>query len=86
MVRAATGEIVDRSTAAAGETDLAKLFPRIWEAEDKRAILAQLRIDGVRTGAPLLLTPMLSPPPYAPRLDRAGFPMFPAPVADKPPA
>lgn len=83
MVRAATGEIVDRSRVAPGEADLVRLFPRIWEAEDKRAMLAQLRIDGVRVGAPLMLTPMISPPPYAPRVDRAGFPMFPPTDATK---
>lgn len=83
VVRAATGEIVDRARSAPGGVDLVKLFPRIWEAEDKRAMIAQLRIDGVRIGAPLILTPMFSPPPYAPRVDRAGFPMFPPPDATK---
>lgn len=83
VIRATTGEVVDRSTAEPGDADLVKLFPRIWEAGDKRAMFAQLRIDGVRVGAPILLSPMFSPPPYAPRLDRAGFPMFPPPDATK---
>lgn len=83
MIRAATGEVIDRSTAQAGEADLVSLFPRLWSAEDKRAMLAQLRIDGRRVGAPLIMTPMLSPPAYASRLDRAGFPMFPAPDASR---
>ncbi len=81
VILAATGEVIDRSTAAAGESDLARLFPRLWQSDDKRALLAQLRIDGKRIGAPLIMTPMFSPPPYAPRLDRAGFPMFPPPNA-----
>ena len=81
ILRAATGEVIDRAATGPGETDLVRLFPKLWEAPDRRAMLAQLRIDGRRTGPPLILIPMFSPPPYAPRVDRAGFPMFPPPPA-----
>ncbi|HPO93020.1 MAG TPA: hypothetical protein PL072_06060, partial [Phycisphaerales bacterium] len=55
------------------KVDLAEMFPRLWTDERPRLLGAQLVVEGVRRGAPLMLEPMMSPA-YAARNDRSGAP------------
>jgi cyclophilin family peptidyl-prolyl cis-trans isomerase len=60
--------------------DLAEVFPDLWRAAPARVRYVQLEVGGEPVHAPLLLIPML-PPSYAPRVDRAGVPVFLAPAS-----
>lgn len=77
LVRAGTGEIVARGPVQQGQADLASIFPQIWESREQGALYVQLRTEHRRVGAPIVLSPMLASPPYAPRVDRTGAPIFP---------
>jgi peptidyl-prolyl cis-trans isomerase B (cyclophilin B) len=56
----ATQQEVDSAPAIAGGVDLASLFPRLWQEKTDQVYYAQLEVDGVPTGAPVVLTPMVS--------------------------
>lgn len=79
LIRASSSEVIDRRTVLPGEADAAALFPRIWSDREHGALYLQLRAQDRRVGSPLVLTAMLASPPYAPRTDRSGAPMFPPP-------
>jgi cyclophilin family peptidyl-prolyl cis-trans isomerase len=72
---------------AAGQVDLQQLFADLWRPERLRPrgaeeaplaplMYAQLLVGGDKVGPAVVLQPMVSPM-YAPRVDRAGAPMFP---------
>lgn len=62
---------VASAPAARGRVGLASLFPMLWAAESpKRVILAQLYLDEIATGAPLVIQPLLTPN-YAINVDPA---------------
>ncbi|MEZ6242167.1 MAG: peptidylprolyl isomerase [Phycisphaerales bacterium] len=52
---------IDSAPAAAGRVDVAALFPTLWTADDPRLVYAQLELDGVPVGAPVVLQPLLTP-------------------------
>lgn len=55
-----TGAILRETSAAAGDVDLAGLFPEIWTAPP-RLVLAQLEVGTEPLGPPLVVQPMLTP-------------------------
>lgn len=56
-----TLEVLASAPAAKGRTDLTGLFPTIWAQKNERVVLAQLYLDSVATGAPLVLQPIVTP-------------------------
>ncbi len=56
-----TLEVLHSAPAAKGRVDLTSLFPTIWADKDDQVLLAQLYLDGVATGSPLVLQPMVTP-------------------------
>lgn len=77
LIRAATGEVIERRAVEPGPANAASLFPRIWAEREHGALILQLRAGGRRVGAPVVLSAMLASPPYAQRTDRSGAPIFP---------
>jgi peptidyl-prolyl cis-trans isomerase B (cyclophilin B) len=65
----------------AGEVDLARIFPQLWDSSTPRTYCVQLGIARGReqtfagVGPAVWLVPMITPS-YAPRLDRDGAPVF----------
>ena len=49
------------ATAAVGRVDLASLLPTLWQDQPAGVLYAQLELDAVPTGAPLVLDPMITP-------------------------
>jgi cyclophilin family peptidyl-prolyl cis-trans isomerase len=47
--------------AAKGRVDLTGLFPAIWAEKSTKVMLAQLYLDSVATGSPLVVQPMVTP-------------------------
>jgi len=56
------GEPVMSAEVEAGAIDLAEAFPALWSSPLTEAHLAQLVVDGVKVGAPVVLQPMSGPP------------------------
>lgn len=68
---AATMVEVGSAPAARGRVGLASLFPALWELDvPKRVLLAQLYLDEMATGAPLVIQPLVTPN-YAINVDPA---------------
>jgi peptidyl-prolyl cis-trans isomerase B (cyclophilin B) len=44
-----------------GLVDLASLFPSLWKGDNPQVQYAQVRLDGKRIGAPVVLQPLLTP-------------------------
>ncbi len=62
---------IESAPAASGRVGLASLFPSLWDLDSpKRVLYAQLFLDDVATGAPLVIQPMLTPN-YAINVDPA---------------
>jgi len=57
----ATDEWTHKVAAAAGRVDLTSLLPHLWESKPHNVTYAQLELDGVPTGAPLILQPLVTP-------------------------
>ncbi len=57
----ATQEWTHQVPAAAGRVDLASLLPHLWEEKSHAVIYAQLELDSIPTGAPLVLQPLITP-------------------------
>lgn len=55
--------------------DFNQMFPALWTAPEPAVMLAQLEIDGVPRGSPLVLQPLMAPV-RADRVDRGGMPVF----------
>ncbi|MBK7405554.1 MAG: peptidylprolyl isomerase [Phycisphaerales bacterium] len=73
-----TGTETAKAAAAAGQVDLAGLFPVLWTTEDPTLFYAQLLVDGKGIGSPVVLSPMQTPN-LAQRdsSGRAAFPVLP---------
>jgi len=56
-----TKEWIHQAPAAAGRVDLTSLLPYLWEDKPTTVTYAQLELDGVPTGAPLVLQPLVTP-------------------------
>ena len=56
-----TLEVIETMAAAKGRVDLTSLFPSIWMEKKQEVLLAQLYLDSVATGSPLVLQPMVTP-------------------------
>lgn len=50
-----------KAAAAAGQVDLAGLFPVLWTTEDPKLYYAQLLVDGKGIGSAVVLAPMRTP-------------------------
>lgn len=61
LYRASDLEVVASEAAAKGRVDLASLFPVLWSEKPHDVMLAQLFLDGVATGAPLVIQPLVTP-------------------------
>lgn len=57
----ATKEWTHSVAAAAGRVDLTSLLPHLWQDKPKTVSYAQLELDGVPTGAPLVIQPLVTP-------------------------
>tara|TARA_R110000868_G_scaffold119469_1_gene316416 strand:- start:82874 stop:83968 length:1095 start_codon:yes stop_codon:yes gene_type:complete len=57
----ATKEWTHKVPAASGRVDLTSLLPHLWEIKPRTVTYAQLELDGVPTGAPLVLQPLVTP-------------------------
>ena len=57
----ATSQWTHQAPAAAGRVDLTSLLPHLWEAKPHTVSYAQLELDGVPTGAPLVIQPLVTP-------------------------
>lgn len=57
----ATQQWTHQVPAAAGRVDLTSLLPHLWEEKPLTVTYAQLELDGVPTGAPLVLQPLVTP-------------------------
>jgi len=57
----ATEEWIHSVAAAAGRVDLTSLLPYLWEEKPQNVTYAQLELDGVPTGAPLVIQPLVTP-------------------------
>jgi len=57
----ASGEVIESATAAKGRVDLTSLFPDIWKDKSEQVVYAQLYLDSVATGSPLVLQPLVTP-------------------------
>ncbi|HZW09959.1 MAG TPA: peptidylprolyl isomerase [Phycisphaerales bacterium] len=55
------GGEVAKAAAAAGEVDLAGLFPVLWTGESPRTLYAQLLVDAKPIGPAVVLSPMVNP-------------------------
>lgn len=75
LLRAGTGEVVERASVAAGRVDMAALFPVLWKAEEPELLYAQLVVGEEPVGPAVVLEPMTTPR-HAPIADRAGVPVF----------
>ena len=53
--------VLATASAARGRTDLTGLFSTIWADKSPAVVLAQLYLDSVATGAPLVLQPLVTP-------------------------
>lgn len=60
-IHAPDGARVEVAAASEGNVDLAGLFPILWTEKSPRTLYAQLLVDDVAIGAPVVLTPMLTP-------------------------
>lgn len=54
-------ETLSTAPAAKGRVDLASLFPMLWSDKPEQVMLAQLYLDGVAHGAPLVIQPLMTP-------------------------
>lgn len=81
LLRPVSGEVFARAAVSAGFVDLAAAFPQLWGQESgggrvsPGVLYAQAVVNGRKLGAPVVLQPMLTPR-YAPRVDRAGLPIW----------
>ncbi len=76
LLEPVTAKLIESAAAVPGPVDLTKLFPTLWKATSPRVVYAQLTVGGKKVGPAVVLQPLVSPP-YAPRLDRSGTPVFP---------
>jgi peptidyl-prolyl cis-trans isomerase B (cyclophilin B) len=75
LLRPGTGETLERATVGSGTVDLATVFPSLWRPGGMGLVYAQAVVNGRRYGPAVVVQPMLSPR-YAPRVDRAGLPIW----------
>ncbi len=61
LVSPATGQIETRSAVDGGRVDLSDLFPLIWTERRPRVRYAQLVVDEIRVGAPIVIDPLTTP-------------------------
>jgi len=57
----ATKEWTHEAPAASGRVDLTSLLPHLWETKPHTVSYAQLELDGIPTGAPLVIQPLVTP-------------------------
>ncbi len=57
----APGKSMARAPVLEGPVDLSTLFPLLWKRTVYEPLCAQLLLNGTRTGAPLVLQPMVTP-------------------------
>ncbi len=62
LLKAGSGDELERAAAAEGDLDLAGLFPSLWKSDGpKLVVYAQLNVGDQPIGAAVVLQPLLSP-------------------------
>ncbi|MFI4854216.1 MAG: peptidylprolyl isomerase [Phycisphaerales bacterium JB065] len=61
LLSPSTGLVETRSSVDAGRVDLSAVFPLIWTERKPRVRYAQLVVDEIRVGSPIVIEPLVTP-------------------------